>query len=61
MQAHIINVEGYKAFCGIMAINHKNGIHDEVFADWLYKPEYNCWYGNGRSYPAEVCTIQEVC
>ena len=27
--------------------------------DWLYKPEYGCWYVNGRSFPAECVTVVE--
>ena len=29
----------------------------EIEADWLYKPEYDCWYGKGWSYPAVICTV----
>ena len=53
----MINVEGYKAFHGTMKIEHKlrtvELIEDK---DWLYKPDTNCWYGAGRSFPADVCT-----
>lgn len=26
---------------------------------WLYKPEYDTWYANGNSYPAEIVTVKE--
>ena len=55
---YIISVEGYKAFHGDMLIKPINRdsyvITDK---DWLYKPEYECWYGNGQSFPASICEI----
>lgn len=54
----MIKVEGYKAFHGDMLIKPVNResyiITDK---DWLYKPEYDCWYGAGRSFPASICKI----
>lgn len=29
----------------------------EVEADWFYDKRFDCWYGNGESFPAEICTI----
>lgn len=58
----MINVEGYKAFHGDMKIIPISTdfkpfcICDK---DWLYKPDTDCWYGDGRSFPAEVCEIKE--
>ena len=58
----MIEVEGYKAFHGTMFIVPKNHeippfhIRD---MDWLYKPDTNCWYGYGRSFPAEICIVEE--
>lgn len=26
-------------------------------ADWIYNEEHDCWYGNGESFPAEICTM----
>lgn len=48
----MLSCEGYKMFRGSMKV----GAH-VVEGVWLYKPEYNCWYCNGSSYPAEVCTV----
>ena len=56
----IIKVEGYKAFHGDMNINPKNP-NIQPFCicgkDWLYKPDTKCWYGDGRSFPADICEI----
>lgn len=57
----MIRVEGYKAFRGVMRIIPKNEKFSpyEVEGDWLYKPEYDCWYGKGSSYPASICEVVE--
>ena len=50
--------EGYKMFKGSMKIVPLTPMKEYVVAGtWLYKPDYNCWYCNGNSYPAEVCKI----
>lgn len=44
----MIEVEGYKAFHGDMIIAPKNtpySLYHIVDKDWLYKPEFDCWYG----------------
>lgn len=54
----MIKVEGFKAFHGDMMITPKNTFYPPFFIrdkDWLYKPDTNCWYGNGSSYAAEIC------
>ena len=28
----------------------------DLEGDWLYKPEHDCWYVGGFSYPAEIVT-----
>lgn len=56
----MIKVEGYKAFHGTMKITPTGAavfkepwfIYDK---DWLYKPDTDCWYGDGRSFSAEIC------
>lgn len=53
----VLQCEGYKMFHGVMRItpcNPKFAVK-EIEADWLYKPEYGCWYGKGGSYPEEIC------
>ena len=51
--------EGYKAFRGTMRIVPKNPNMKpyELTADWLYKPEYQCWYGRGSSFPEGICEV----
>ena len=55
----MIKVEGYKAFHGDMKITPKSTIFKQPWLitdkDWLYKPDTNCWYGNGSSFPADIC------
>ena len=53
----MLNCEGYKMFKGIMKITRITGHSDHVEGIWLYKPEYECWYCNGSSYPASACSI----
>jgi hypothetical protein len=59
----MIKVEGYKAFHGDMKIIPRNSASIVSFIvsdkDWLYKPETGCWYGGGRSFPAEICEPHE--
>jgi hypothetical protein len=55
----MIEVEKFKAFRGIMKINPKvKGVSSfELEGDWLYKPDTDCWYGCGSSFPNEICEI----
>lgn len=55
----MIEVEGYKAFKGTMKIVPKGGYIQpfEVQGQWLYKPQYKCWYCDNSSYPEEICVI----
>lgn len=57
----MIKVCGYKAFRGKMLISPKGNIRPPfiVDGDWLYKPEYDCWYSGASSYPADICEIIE--
>lgn len=59
----MIECEGYKAFFGTMLITPKNkNIEPFIIADkdWLYKPQYDCWYGDGRSFMSAICTVIEI-
>lgn len=58
----IIRVEGYKAFRGYMKITPLNKAYlpHTVYGDWLYRPDTDCWYCKGLSYPASVCTIEVI-
>ena len=54
----MIKVEGYKAFHGTMKVSPNNGLYTPFYItdkDWLYKPDTDCWYGNGQSFPAAIC------
>ena len=55
----MIKVDGYKAFRGVMKITPKcEGVPPfELEGDWLFKPEFKCWYGKGQSFPEEICEI----
>lgn len=56
----VISVEGYRAFHGDMKIVPKNTMYSSFYIcdkDWLYKPDTDCWYGDGRSFPANICEI----
>lgn len=55
----MIKVEGYKAFHGVMRFTPKSKCvsPSEIEGDWLYKPDTNCWYCKGVSYPAKLCTV----
>lgn len=57
----MIKVEGYKAFRGTMIITPKNEKFPpfEMSCDWLYKPEFDCWYGGGSSFCSDICQIKE--
>lgn len=57
----MINVEGYKMFRGAMRITPKcEGVEPfEIAGNWLYKPQYNCWYSGGRSFVADICEVVE--
>ena len=57
----MICVEGYKAFRGTMRIAPKPRTVEpfELRGEWLYKPQYDCWYGCGQSFGADICEIVE--
>lgn len=58
--SRIISVEGYKAFTGTMLIKHRYFASEIIDGQWLYKPDTDCWYCGGKSYPAEICEVLEV-
>ena len=52
----MIRVEGFMAFHGDMKITPKHYPPIRIYnKDWLYRPDTDCWYGDGRSFPAEIC------
>lgn len=51
----MLSCEGYKMFRGSATIVPVNGKAPyDIVGDWLYKPEWDCWYCKGRSYPASI-------
>lgn len=55
----MLSCEGYEMFYGTMRITPKNPQFQpfEITTTWLYKPEYDCWYGKGSSYVADICEV----
>ena len=51
--------EGYKMFKGVMRITPKNDKIKpfEIESVWLYRPDTNCWYGDGNSYHESICEV----
>ena len=49
--------EGYMMFKGVMKIKRVNGNYEYVEGIWLYKPDCECWYCNGSSYPKDNCSV----
>ena len=58
----MITVEGYKAFRGTLLISPKSPEMKpfELEGDWLFKPDTNCWYGQGCSFSAEICKVLRI-
>jgi hypothetical protein len=57
----MIEVEGFKAFHGVMRVHARIGEkYIDGYGDWLYNPDTDCWYGLGSSYPAELCEVLRV-
>lgn len=57
----MITVEGYKVFRGVMKITPKTEAVKpfELEGEWLYKPDTDCWYGDGRSFCSSICEVME--
>ena len=52
----MLECEGYKMFKGLATVTPTNPKFQAqtINGIWLYKPEYDCWYVNGSSYPADI-------
>lgn len=49
----MLQCEGYKMFKGKADFVPPNPkFAATIYGVWLYKPEYDCWYVNGESFPA---------
>ena len=55
----MIEVNGYKAFHGVMRIAppHASVEPFAVEADWLFRPSTECWHNNYEAFPADICEI----
>ena len=62
----VLEAEGYKMFKGVMEvtcytidIKAKKRTSEKKYIEgtWLYKPDTECWYCNGSSYPDTICRI----
>lgn len=49
--------EGYKMFKGAMKVTYAVAPEQVIEGTWLYKPDCDCWYCSGSSYPADICTV----
>lgn len=57
----MLTCEGYKMFRGSLEVTPKSDFPAFVETGvFLYRPDTDCWYGNGRSFPAEICTVKSV-
>lgn len=53
----MLECEGYKMFLGtatITPVAQSRLKPFDVSGAWLYKPDTDCWYCAGRSFPAEI-------
>jgi hypothetical protein len=50
----MLECEGYKMFSGFATFTPASDRFPKrvIWGTWLYKPEYDCWYVNGESFPA---------
>lgn len=59
----MLTCEGYIMFYGYGTVTSRNPKFPtmRILGTWLYKPEFDCWYCNGSSYPAEIVSdLEEV-
>lgn len=56
----MLKCEGYMMFKGKAMVIPVSDRFPARMEDgvWLYKPEYECWYVNGHSYPAKIVDIE---
>lgn len=57
----MLTCEGYKMFKGTMRVEPKSVCfpREDVYGTWLYKPDTDYWYCNGRSYSPRIVTLVE--
>lgn len=55
----MLGVDGYRMFRGTMIIEFISGTKT-VSGTWLYRPDTDCWYCAGCSYPSQICSVKEI-
>lgn len=57
----MLTCEGFKMFDGSALVSPKNGLKPfRITGTWLFNPETNCWYVDGRSFSNSIISdIQE--
>lgn len=52
----MLTCEGYKMFYGEATVTPLNPKFPPmtIKGTWLYRPDTDCWYVNGRSFPDEI-------
>ena len=57
-----LDCEGYIMFIGQVDVTPKNKdiTPFALFGTWLYRPDTQCWYCNGRSFTKDIVDIKEV-
>ena len=55
----MLGVDGYRMFRGTMIIELISG-RKTVSGTWLYRPDTDCWYCAGCSYPSQICYVKEI-
>lgn len=55
----MLKLEGYKMFKGVMRITPKSESVKpfEIESTWLYRPDTEYWYGDGRSFHKSICEV----
>lgn len=57
----MLQVDGYKMFQGsirIKPVDADSGlISKDIVGTWLYRPDTDRWYCDGKSYPAAICRV----
>ena len=55
----MLSVEGYAMFRGVLQVTpkHPDILPFQLTGVFLYKPDTDCWYGQGRSFAASICEV----
>ena len=53
----MLSCEGYRMFYGTATVKWAATTPETVKGTWLYRPDVDCWYCNGHSYPADIVEV----